>query len=296
MSANSLPTGQQRVGTNADEFNRMSFIVAQALGRLQTSTVVKIVACTNAGGLSPVGFVDVLPLVNQLDGQGNPIPHETIFNIPYARVQGGKNAIIIDPEIGDLGICLFASRDISKVKNTKAQSNPGSFRSYNFADGMYIGGLLNDTPEQYVQFSTAGIEIHSPTLVKITAPDVQIVSETVEVNASTSVSITTPQFSITGETVAIDASTSTTITTPTFTVNGVTKLNGATTVTGPTTLAGSLAQTGGGSGSNATLAGNLSVTGNITSTGGDVVAGAISLKTHKHGGVQTGGGQTGGPV
>ena len=89
---------------------------------------------------------------------------------------------------------------------------------------MYIGGLLNDTPEQYVQFSTAGIEIHSPTLVKITAPDVQIISETVEVNASTSVSITTPQFSITGETVAIDASTSTTITTPTFTVNGVTKL------------------------------------------------------------------------
>ena len=30
MSANSLPTGQQRVSTNADEFNRMSFIVAQS--------------------------------------------------------------------------------------------------------------------------------------------------------------------------------------------------------------------------------------------------------------------------
>lgn len=225
MSENSIPSGQQRVGTSADEFNRMSFLVTQALARLQTATIVKIAACTNDGGLTPVGFVDVIPMVNQLDGQGNPTEHATIFNVPYVRIQGGTNGIIIDPQVGDLGICLFASRDISKVKNTKDRANPGSFRTYSFADGMYIGGLLNGTPEQYVQFNTAGIEIHSPTLIKLTAPDIQLISETLEITASESIDIATAALTI-------SATTSTTITTPTFTLNGNMQINGSASSTG----------------------------------------------------------------
>lgn len=47
--------------------------------------------------------------------------------------------------------------------------------------------------------------------------------------------------------------------------------------------------------------GGIAITGDITLTGkltasDDVVAGGISLKSHKHGGVQAGGAQTGGPV
>lgn len=52
------------------------------------------------------------------------------------------------------------------------------------------------------------------------------------------------------------------------------------------------------------LSGDLTVQGNVTVNGGtgvsvpsgDVIAGAIHLKTHKHTGVQTGGGTTGGPT
>ena len=44
----------------------------------------------------------------------------------------------------------------------------------------------------------------------------------------------------------------------------------------------------------AQITGNLSVGGNVTATG-DVKAGSISLKSHIHSGVQTGGGTTGGP-
>lgn len=56
------------------------------------------------------------------------------------------------------------------------------------------------------------------------------------------------------------------------------------------------------SGGKATFDGDIEVTGKITasgdikSTGGDVLAGSITLKTHKHGGVQSGGGLTGLPV
>jgi phage baseplate assembly protein gpV len=83
------------------------------------------------------------------------------------RIQGGANAIIIDPAPGDIGICVFASRDISKVQTTKNQANPGSFRQYSFSDGMYLGGVLNGVPAQYIQFNTAGITITSPVILTI---------------------------------------------------------------------------------------------------------------------------------
>ena len=43
-----------------------------------------------------------------------------------------------------------------------------------------------------------------------------------------------------------------------------------------------------------TIEGNVNITGDVT-VNGDVVAVGISLKTHTHGGVQVGGGSTGGP-
>ncbi|MGE4431892.1 MAG: phage baseplate assembly protein V [Sphingobium sp.] len=44
-----------------------------------------------------------------------------------------------------------------------------------------------------------------------------------------------------------------------------------------------------------TINGNVDITGTLTASQ-DVVGGGISLKTHKHGGVQSGGAQTGAPV
>lgn len=181
-----IPTGQQKPSSTWGEFNNIAFMVQQAIGKLQTATLVKIEKCTNAGGLEPVGFVDVTPLVNQLDAAGNPTPHVTIFNVPYFRLQGGKNAIIIDPEPGDIGVAVFASRDITKVKATKAAANPGSFRQYSFADGLYLGGMLNGTPEQYVQFSSGGITIHSPNAVKLDAPLVTVVADKFQIHAAQS--------------------------------------------------------------------------------------------------------------
>lgn len=165
-------TGQQDVADRSGDFNAQSFLVKQALGKVNTSTVVKIVAVTNAGGLSPVGFVDVLPLVNQTDGAGNAVPHDTVHNLPYFRLQGGANAIIIDPQVGDIGIAVFANRDISSVKSGKGQANPGSSRRHDMADGMYLGGILNGVPTQYFRFSATGIEIVSPTHVTISAPNI----------------------------------------------------------------------------------------------------------------------------
>lgn len=162
MDSQSVNSGLAKPTTQWGEFNNIAFLVQQALLKVQTATLVRIESCTNNGGLEPVGFVDVTPLVNQIDGKGNATPHVTIYNVPYLRIQGGANAIIIDPQAGDVGVCVFASRDITKIKSTKGRANPGSWRQYSFADGMYLGGMLNGTPLQYIQFNNLGVTITAP--------------------------------------------------------------------------------------------------------------------------------------
>jgi hypothetical protein len=185
------PLGMLRPSSLWGVYNNLRFVVEQALANVQTATIVKVIACSNDSGLSQVGTVDVQILANQVSisagGQMVGTPHLTMYGLPYLRVQGGANAIIIDPQPGDIGIAVFASRDITNVKSTKAQANPGSFRTHDFSDGMYIGGLLNGVPTQYIKFSDTGIEIVSPNNLRMT-----VGSASVEIMESGEVSITAP--------------------------------------------------------------------------------------------------------
>lgn len=166
--------GQQDPTTQASEYASLAFVIQQLLQKMQTVTLVRVMSVSNDGDVSPVGTVSVQPLVNQMSGDRQPTPHGTIFNVPYFRLQGGTNAVILDPQVGDIGLCAFASRDISAVKSSKGPANPGSFRQYDWADALYFGGLLNGTPAQYVRFTEAGITVLSPTLVTIQAPTVHV--------------------------------------------------------------------------------------------------------------------------
>lgn len=203
--------GAQTVFDGGSEYNRMAFVVRSILGRTATATLVMVKTVTNTGGVEPVGLIDVQPMVAQLDGKGEPTPHGTIHDVPYLRVQGGRNAFIIDPQVGDIGICVFASHDLSAVKENKAPSNPGSRRRFSMADALYIGGVLNAAPENYIRFDSDGnIEL-------------------------------SPQETV-------------------------------------------------------TILGKLTVRDDIETTDGDVIAGDITLKTHRTSGVTTGSGTSGGPV
>lgn len=71
----------------------------------------------------------------------------------------------------------------------------------------------------------------------------------------------------------------------------LTKITGNLTVIGTVTAGGFSASASGGSGGS----GDMQIDGNVQVTG-DVTAGSVSLKTHIHGGVQTGGGTSGPPV
>jgi hypothetical protein len=180
--------GQQGPATPANEYNAMAFMIQQAMLRMQTVTLVKVMAVHGAG-VVPVGTVDVQPLVNQMTGNRQAVPHATVYGIPFFRLQGGASAIVCDPHVGDIGLCGFASRDISAVKATRAAANPGSFRTFDYADGLYIGGFLNIAPTQYLQFDdTTGVTLVSSVKVKIQAP-------VIELDGTTSLTINTPALS-----------------------------------------------------------------------------------------------------
>ena len=163
-------------GDFANQTTRMTFMVRRYMDSVRIATIVKVLAVSNSGGVSPVGTVDIQPLVQQTDGAGNVVALPPVYGVPYMRVQGGTNAVIIDPQIGDLGIALFGDRDLSTVVATKDMGPPGSARRNSLADALYIGGLLNGTPVQFVQFTADGITVKSPTKITIEAPSIQAVS------------------------------------------------------------------------------------------------------------------------
>lgn len=176
MSDLSFPQNDGYVGAKSvtdglQNFNTISFITQQILAGMATSMLVLVKTVSPGAGLLP-GRVTVQPMVNQVDGYGNAVPHGEIFDIPYQRVQGGSNAIIMDPAAGDIGLAVFASRDISSVKANKAVSNPGSRRVFDMADGLYFGGFLNGAPTQFVEFlpNGGGIIVTSPATVTVNAP------------------------------------------------------------------------------------------------------------------------------
>ncbi|HWE98816.1 MAG TPA: hypothetical protein VG248_03380 [Caulobacteraceae bacterium] len=170
--------GAQRASDSAGGFNAQQFMMRQLMAKLWTATLVKVVKVYPAavGALDGAqGLVDIQPLVQQVDGQGkNPTPHGTIYGVPYFRLQGGTSAIVIDPAADDLGIAIFASRDISKVVTTQAEAVPGSFRQFDPADALYLGGFLNGMPVRYIQFTSSGMIVLDPTQISFQAPTVHV--------------------------------------------------------------------------------------------------------------------------
>ena len=206
MTSNSGYQGTLTELVGRGEFNQLSFVVQQIMNKANHATLVQVVGVA-AGNIGPVGTVNVTPLVNMVDGQGNAIPHGIIYTLPYLRLQGGQNAIIIDPQVNDIGLCVFADQDISTVKATLAAAIPATHRRNDWADGLYIGGMLNGTPTQYIEFSNTGINVVTP------GDLVMSVSGNMTANVTGTATVTAP-------TVDINASSAANVTTPTMTVNG----------------------------------------------------------------------------
>lgn len=185
MSDDFAYLGAQDASSNVTEYNSLSFLIRQELAQIDTSTVVKIVKAPydkdgkaiEPGTVGPIGYVDVLPMVNQIDGRGKATPHETVYRLSYYRYQGGDGAIISDPAVGDIGKLVVANRDTSSVRATDKQANPGSRRKFDLADGTFFPSTQAKAPKQWVSYTSKGMIIHDRNGNVVTMDDRGIILE-----------------------------------------------------------------------------------------------------------------------
>jgi hypothetical protein len=158
MADKNTVQGVQNINTASSDYNALSFIIQQAIRQqVNTAIVVKVV------GVS-AGYVDVLPLVTQIDGFGEAVQPTTLYKLPYMRYHGGICAVKLDPVIGDIVLAVFAQKDCSSVtQGTTEPQKPASFRENTMGNGFYIGGFLNQEPSCYVELKQSGeVIINAP--------------------------------------------------------------------------------------------------------------------------------------
>lgn len=143
-------------------FNSLTFLIDQAIAGRAFCGLVKVLSVTGGGASASPPFVNVQPMVNQVDGIGRQTPHGVVPNLPVFRLQGGSWAVVVDPAVGDIGAAIICHRDISTVKNTKAIAGPGSWRENDWADGLYFGSFLSAAPTTYVALSNGHISLVTP--------------------------------------------------------------------------------------------------------------------------------------
>ena len=174
------------VEADGSEFQRIQFIAKSIMNGMITTAVVKVIAVHVTGNLK-IGTVDVQPAINQTDNAMTGYAHGTIYGLPYSRVQGGVNAIICDPAVGDMGFIVCAINDISVAKATQDIANPGSRRKFDWADGIYVGACIPTvTPTRYIEFMTNGIKITGPSgdTITVQADTVNVISNAVNLGGT----------------------------------------------------------------------------------------------------------------
>jgi phage baseplate assembly protein V len=190
----------------------------------------------------------------------------------------------------------------------------------NCEDGCIIGATYNDedTPPTEANATTwvkkfkdgtvltydsssKELKVKAEGKVTVDAKDDVVVKSLKDVNcegvnvkgkASTKATVEAPSIDLKGNVVVTGTlSVSGVLTAPSATIAGAVNaatVIAATSVAAPTVAAGGISVSG-------AVTGNLTMSGDLITTG-DVVAGGKSLKTHVHGGVQSGGGTTGTPI
>jgi hypothetical protein len=144
--------GLKKPNTAGSEYNAMQFMIKQAIGgQIHTAIPVRVQA---VDGL----FVDVLPLVTQIDGYGEAVSPTTLFHLPVFRYHAGVAAVIVNPVVGDIGLAVFAQSDSSNVnEGITDPQQPGSFRRFSMSDGFYFGGFHNAEPSVFIEVEQSGV-------------------------------------------------------------------------------------------------------------------------------------------
>ncbi|KAF1368537.1 Gp138 family membrane-puncturing spike protein [Yokenella regensburgei] len=192
------------------------------------------------------------------DGSQKSLLMPVLVDVPVVFPRGGGCTLTFPVKAGDECLLVFADKCIDFWWQSGGVQEPVSGRTHHLGDAFAFVG-----PQSQAQ-KISGI---STDAAQLRTDDG---TAFVEVAAGGNVAVQT------SGTLTANAEGGTTITSPEITLNGNVTING------------NLSQGMGDSGGTATMQGPITVTH-------DVTAGGKSLTTHTHGGVQTGGGNTGAP-
>lgn len=147
--------------------NPLQFAIRQMLrNEVSTAKIVKVMAVD-----ATACTVDVQPMVEQVTPAGTPVPHGIIHEVPYGYEQAGNCLIQIDPVVGDIGMAVFADRDITRVKRTRQAATPQTLRAHHISDALYVRTLWSSQePAHKIVFDQKnGIAITSSVTVTVNA-------------------------------------------------------------------------------------------------------------------------------
>ena len=255
--------GVKRLNTANTMANAVKFMVEQTVsGMVETAEVVGINAADQTGTGGAAGYASATPLVAQTDAWHNTLPQAPLHALPYLRPQAGKAAIVMDPQPGDKAVLLALKRDSSGVVTGKSeQVQPASFRTFDLAGGYLINGFLGEAPEIWLHLNPVSGDISLST--KAANIDISCREEG-DIVVKTGSGNVTIQAGSGGE--------------------GTITLDGQVVVTRNIIVQNKNNEAGGSQ-----------FTGGFNNTGGKVTSNTVSLESHTHKGVQTGGSSTGGP-
>jgi len=182
-----------------------------------------------------------------------------LINVPVMFPRGGGWCITFPVKAGDECIIFFSERAIDVWRKNGGVQSPKDWRMHDYSDAICQVGL-SSAPNTIADFNQDDFQIRSESgNVKITLTNAEDI--TIETPNTVTVGAENLVFNATGSVV---------FNTPEATFNGNTTANSA------------------------DIIGSIDIGG--TSTASDHDSDGVSGKSHMHGGVQTGGGVTGGPI
>lgn len=168
------------------EYNALNFIITSII----KSTVNTCYAVTVTEVDTDNQKVTVKPLIAQIDADNNKIELPEIFEIPYFRYSAGRTAVKLDPVAGDIGVLIIFKSDSNNIKTgDNSQILPNTFLNYPLYSGIYIGGMLNNDPENYIEIKDDSITINANKKIVINC-------QTAEINADSEVNINSSKINL----------------------------------------------------------------------------------------------------
>lgn len=171
--------GQANFEDFTSEYNMRNFLITSLIAYTVNTCYAVTVTDVDTDNLK----VSVKPLISQRDADNNKIELPEIFNVPYFRYGAGNTAVKLDPQPGDIGFFIVFKSDSNNIKKgDSSQIMPDTFINFPLYSGVYIGGILMNEPENYIEIKDNTITIQANSNVEINC-------QTAEVNADNQVNI-----------------------------------------------------------------------------------------------------------